>query len=125
MPRLYNLDAECHMQLKNGSYRVKLSILDHGLYINGIVVYPPSSEHGNKWNVYTPAAGRARIVEFNSKLPLWEEAKEACIDAVKLYRNNEAMDDGLLDLPKEEFDKQFPDELDKALKNLDSEPRYL
>lgn len=110
------------MQLSKGGYRVKLAILDHGIYINGIVVYPPNNEHGNKWNVYTPAAGRARLVEFNSKLPLWEEAKEACIDAVKLYRSNEEMDDGLLDLPKEEFDKEFPNELDKALKDFGLEP---
>jgi hypothetical protein len=122
MPRLYNLDAECHMQLKNGSYRVKLSILDHGMYINGIVVFPPTSEHGNKWNVYTPAAGKARLVEFNSKLPLWEEVKEACIDAVKLYRSHDDEDDRLSDLPKEEFDKQFPNELDKALKDFGLEP---
>lgn len=122
MPRLYNLDAECHMQLKNGGYRVKLAILDHGLYINGMVVFPPNSEHGNKWNVYTPSANRARLVEFNSKLPLWEEIKDACIDAVKLYQSNEKVDDGLLDLPKEEFDKQFPDELDRALKDFGLEP---
>jgi hypothetical protein len=122
MPKLYNLDAECHMQLKNGGYRVKLAILDHGLYINGIVVFPPNSEHGNKWNVYTPAAGKARLVEFNSKLPLWEEVKDACIDAVKIYRSNEETDDGLLDLPKEEFDNQYSEELDRAIKNLDQSP---
>ena len=122
MPRLYNLDAECHMQLKNGGYRVKLAILDHGLYINGIVVFSPSSEHGDKWNVYTPAAGKARLVEFNAKLPLWGEVKDACIDAVKVYQSNETADDGLLDLPKEEFDKQFPDELDKAIKDFGLEP---
>ena len=121
MPKLYNLEAEFHKALVKGGYRIKVSILDHGMYINGMVVYPPSPRNKD-WTVCTPAQGRARIVEFNSKLPLWKEIKEVCIDAVKLYLSNEAMDDSLLDLPKEEFDKEFPNELDKALKDFGLEP---
>jgi hypothetical protein len=87
VPKLYSVEAQVHKQYGNG-YRVKVSILDIGLYINGMMIYPPDDDH-KEWSVLTPSrpAGRgkhARIVEFNKKLPLWGEVYEACVDAVKL-----------------------------------------
>lgn len=85
--KTYNVEAKVHKELAFG-FRVKVSILDLGLYINGMVVFPPNDEH-NYWTVNPPAmrAGRGKyvyIIEFNKKLPLWEEVYDACVDAVKL-----------------------------------------
>lgn len=92
MPKLYNVEAEVHIgaNIKNGGFRVKVLVHDLGLFINGMIVYPPNEERNQAdWMVLTPArpAGRgkwAHIVEFNKKLPLWEEIYDACVDAAKL-----------------------------------------
>lgn len=107
MPKSYTVEAAVHKQYKNG-YRVKVSILDIGLYINGMMIYPPDDDHRD-WSVLTPArpAGRgkyAHIVEFNKKLPLWDEVYEACVNAVKLELSQSRdvvladIDDGPIDL---------------------------
>lgn len=88
--KVYNIEAEVHKQLSFG-YRVKVSVLDIGLYINGMVVFPPNKEH-DYWTVKPPAmrAGRGKysyITEFNKKLPLWEEIFDSCVDAVKLEQS--------------------------------------
>jgi hypothetical protein len=102
MPKVFTVTADVHKAIGNG-YRVKVSLLDLGVYINGMVVFPPSEEHDD-WSVMTPArpAGRgkyARIVEFNKKLPLWEEVYVACVDAVKADPefNNEQVKDVVLE----------------------------
>lgn len=91
MPKLFTVEAEVHKEANvAGGFRVKVSVINLGLYINGMMVYPPNEEknQGN-WMVLTPArrAGRGRwvhMVEFNKKLPLWEEIYDACVDAAKL-----------------------------------------
>lgn len=90
MTEQFSVEAAVHKQIGDG-YRVKVSILDLGMYINGMMVFPPNDEHEN-WSVYTPAqrAGRGKyayIVEFNKKMPLWAEVHVACIDAVKLEQS--------------------------------------
>lgn len=115
------------MPLKTGGYRVKLLLIDYGIFINGMVVYPPSPK-SEDWAVYTPAtknsykAKPARIVEFDAKTTLWAEVQEACIDAVRLYLADNKPEDDLLSLPKEDFDREYSNELDKALEKLDSKP---
>ncbi len=37
---IYDVEAEVHNEVGNG-FRVKVSILDFGLYINGMMIYPP------------------------------------------------------------------------------------
>ena len=124
---MHNLDAQFHMPLKKGGYRVKLLLIDHGIFINGMVVYPPSPK-SEDWTVYTPATKSsykekpARIVEFDAKPTLWAEVQEACIDAVRLYLADNDIKDDLLELPKDDFDKEYSSELDKALKNFGLEP---
>lgn len=75
------------MPLKD-SYRVKLSEHNIGMFINGMVVYPPNDKNKD-WGVLTPSIrlgrGFIRPFEFNGKKPMWLEIKEACINAVKLY----------------------------------------
>ncbi len=105
MPKLHTVEAEVHKSAAvSGGYRVKVSVLDLGLYINGVMVYPPSEKY-DEWSVLTPArpAGRGRyvrIVEFNKKLPLWEHIYDACIDAAKLEYSYEK-DVVITDIPDE------------------------
>jgi hypothetical protein len=100
--RTYDVTAEVHKPVKKG-FRVKVSIMDLGMYINGMMVFPPNDEH-TEWWVFTPSqrAGRGKsmyFVEFNKKLPLWAEVEDACIDAFKL---EQSLDDEV-DEPKRPF----------------------
>lgn len=106
---VFSIEAKVHKELSSG-YRVKVSILDLGLYINGMVVFPPSEEHEH-WTVYPPSmrAGRGKytyITEFNKKLPLWEEIFDACVDAVKLEQSYDK------DVVITDFDEDAPITLD-------------
>lgn len=116
---MYNIEAEVHMKLKNGSYRVKVKILDDNIsmYVNGNVVFQPSEKHSD-WFVATPKAFGARIVEFNGKSPLWKEYKAACIEATQEYVRHEELDstDNMKefeDKSAEDFQKEMKDQLDK------------
>ena len=87
MSMQYNIEASVHKLLATGAYRVKVSLLDFGMYINGALVYPPNEEHD--WAVYMPAqrAGQGiwkPVIEFNKKIALWGEIYQACIEAVQL-----------------------------------------
>ena len=121
--KVFNVEAEYHMLLeKIGAHRVKIKILDPDLamYINGMVVFTPDGDKHPDWTVYTPKAGNARIVEFAKSSILWKEIQEACIDAVKLeesHKNMDKVDDMKRydNMSKEEFDKDFKDELDRIL----------
>lgn len=102
MLRLHTVEVSVHKACKNG-YRVKVSVLDLGVYINGVMVFPPD-EVSDQWEVMSPSrlAGRGkyvRIIEFNKKMPLWECIYDACVEAVKLERANEAKDIVINDIP--------------------------
>ena len=83
----YEAEAEVHKPVGAG-YRVKALVHDLGIYINGMMVFPPNDEH-DEWAVYPPLLGRAGrgkyryTVEFNKQAPLWEAIYEACIEAVQ------------------------------------------
>lgn len=102
MPKLHNIEAKAHKQLENGSYRVKVSVLDLGMYLNGCRVLPPSGNKG--WTVYPPQVNVygnwIDVVEFNKKLPLWIEVYEAAIEAAKTY-SSETKDFVLTDISNE------------------------
>ena len=87
MAKSYNIEASVHKPI-NGGFRVKAELKEIGLYINGMVVYPPNDKHED-WQVLSPAVKYgfkyAKIIEFDGKLPLWKELRESCIEAVKLY----------------------------------------
>lgn len=86
MENNYEVEAEVHKPVGAG-YRVKALVHDIGIYINGMMVFPPNDE--NDWAVYPPLLGRAGrgkyryTIEFNKQYPLWNEIHEACIEAVK------------------------------------------
>ena len=84
MPRV---TAEVHKQIEE-RYRVKVSIHDDGMYINGFMVFPPDEEH--EWSVYPPSLkvfGRyIYLVEYDKSKQLWNEIFEACINAVEVWK---------------------------------------
>jgi hypothetical protein len=101
MPKVFSVEAQVHKPLEKG-YRVKVSVLDLGIYINGFVVFPPNEEHKN-WAVYPPKqhggfGNYIPIVEFDKKLTLWSEIYEACVDVVKLFLSN-GQDVVITDIP--------------------------
>lgn len=109
MAKSFTIEAQVHMSIPQG-YRVKVSVLDIGMYINGMVVMPPSED--KDWAVYPPSqrAGRGKysyIVEFNKQFPLWDEIYDACVDAVKLEMSLDKKDVVITD-----FDEDAPITLD-------------
>jgi hypothetical protein len=90
MTETYNVKATVHMPLRKG-YRVKATIESLGVYINGIVVFPPD-EKSDKWEFRSPAqnfgSGWKSVIEFSTKKPLWKEIKEECFRAVREYINS-------------------------------------
>lgn len=100
MAKIFNIEAKVHKELASG-YRVKVSVFNLGMYINGMVVFPPNDEH-NEWYVNTPAIRNGRgkwlhIVEFDKNSALWEEIYIECIQAGKQYLSE--TDVAPLDIP--------------------------
>lgn len=96
MENEFEVEAEVHKSV-GGAYRVKVLVHDIGIYINGMMVFPPNDEQD--WAIYPPLLGRAGrgkyryTVEFNKQFPLWEEIHEACIEAVKSKMKADGVDD--------------------------------
>lgn len=87
MTKLFNIEAAVHVPLAKG-YRVKASIKSLGMYINGIVVFPPDAK-SDKWEFRSPAQKTgfqwSSLIEFDTKLPMWKEITEECFRAVREY----------------------------------------
>lgn len=101
MENEYDVAAEVHKPVGAG-YRVKALVYDLGLYINGMMVFPPNDEHD--WAVYPPLLGRAGrgkyryTVEFDKSAPLWNEIYAACIEAVELKMNPDYTNQGPIEM---------------------------
>ena len=78
------VEVDFHKEIDNG-IRVKVRLPRLGLYLNGVrvfrptadkdwAVYPASTWVGNRW---------ARMTEFDTKLPLWQAIRTACIEATE------------------------------------------
>ncbi|RYX79138.1 hypothetical protein EON76_00205 [bacterium] len=105
------VEASVHVPYKNG-YRVKVSMPEIGMYINGMMIYPPDEGHP-EWSVLTPArlAGRgkyAHIVEFNKKLPLWDAVYDASVAAVRAHISSN-------DEQIREFDEMSSDDINRGI----------
>jgi len=100
----YNVSAEVHqgVRTKYGTaYRVKVFVPDHGLFINGMMVYPPNADHPD-WAVLPPGMPRQPgkfVVEFNKSLPLWLEIEEKCLEAAQLEHSYSKKDVVITDIP--------------------------
>ena len=93
MTTIHSISVEVRAAIKDG-YRLKVSVLDLGLYIDGFRavrsdrnmsgwwVQPPATNVKGKW-LTTP--------EFDKSCTLWQEIEQACLEAVK---EAERSDDG-------------------------------
>ncbi len=109
MAKLFTIEAKVHKRVPQG-YRVKVSILDLGMYINGAVTQPPNKAHSDWW-VFPPSqnvyGNFITILEFDKKKPLWEELRTACIEATKQFISEE--DAGPVDIPGAPIDISYID----------------
>lgn len=98
MKNQFNVQANVHMKLSKG-YRIKAHIGTLGVYINGIVVFPPDAK-SDKWEFRSPAqksgARWTSVIEFDKSYPLWGELVEACIQAAKEYHDTTTSGDSYI-----------------------------
>ncbi len=117
MTKYYNVAAEVHKQLPNGSYRVKVRVLDDAvaMTINGMIVWAPGKKP--KWTVYTPSVFNAHIVEFAGASPLWQEIREECINAVRIDPSLSEQTDvsAFEDIDDKNFQEEFRKRLDEIV----------
>jgi hypothetical protein len=110
--KAFNIDAEVTPSNAKFGYRVKVWDKELGIYINGMMVYPPNSKYP-EWGVVPPGVPRQKgkfVVEFNKQLPLWEEVKARCIEVAQvehLQKKDEVVDEVVTD-----FDEEKPISLD-------------
>lgn len=109
--KAFNIEAEVAPSsgISKG-YRVKVWDKELGIYINGMMVYPPNAKYP-QWGVVPPSrlAGRGKyayIVEFDKKKQLWNEVYDKCVEVAQVE----------YDLNKDEvitdFDENEPINLD-------------
>jgi hypothetical protein len=107
---LHSIEVEVRAEITNG-YRLKVSVLDLGLYMDGFRVMR-SDKNANGWWVQPPAVlarGKWRPTpEFNKSLTLWQEIEQACIEVVSEYIRNEPGATAQDDTPP----PMFPDDQD-------------
>lgn len=117
---LHNIEAEVLGDISNG-FRLKVSVLDIGLYMFGWTVRHSERSKGGWW-VQPPATrtatGWKHTVEFDKSNSLWVEIETACINAVSTNHQP--------DVVAEVSDEDLTDEaisksLDKAVAELDPE----
>jgi hypothetical protein len=98
-----DISAEVHQvkQTKYGiAYRVKAFIPEHGIFINGMMVYAPNAKYP-EWRVMPPGMPNQPgkfVVEFNKHLPLWQEVEERCLEVAQLEHSN-TKDEVIEDIP--------------------------
>lgn len=94
MPNLYCVESEVRGDIKGG-YRLKITILDLGVYIDGFTarhsdfddsgwwIQPPAKQVGGKWK---------HVIEFDKSKTLWAEIVNCCLDTINLYEQNKTKD---------------------------------
>lgn len=124
----FDVEVEVLGDINNG-YRLKVSVLDLGMYMFGWTARR-SDKNESGWWVQQQATkignGWKLIPEFNKALPLWQKMEKKCIEAVTYYEDNppeeitddmltpESISKGLdeafekLDKPKVESGKAIP-----------------
>ena len=114
----YGVEATIHRAIDKGGYRIKVSIVNIGVYFNGFRGYP-SDKNTNDWVIYPPsqyANGKyIPIIEFDNSMPLWQTIREQCIGAIETYTNNDAADE--LDISDEAIERG----LDEGIERLNHE----
>lgn len=87
----YRVQVEVRGEVPNGGYRLKVSVLELGMYIDGFRAYP-SSKYSGTWYVTPPSTniGGNRyksVVEFDKSKQFWASIADACSKAVDEYRD--------------------------------------
>lgn len=108
--KAFNIDAEVTPSKAKFGYRVKVWDSDLGVYINGMMVYPPNTKYP-KWGVVPPGVPRQSgkfVVEFNKQLIFWKEVEERCIEVAQVEHSNKKVEDVVVT----DFDENEPINLD-------------
>lgn len=120
MRNLYCVEAEVRGDIK-GVYRLKISILDLGVYVDGFTarhsdiddtgwwIQPPARQVGARW---------ISVIEFDKSKTLWVEIVNCCLDTINLYEQNNTK--GLIEV-KDVSDEAIERGLDEAIEMLGSE----
>ncbi len=121
MANHHSIDVEIAQSISNG-YRVKISVLDLGMYLNGCLLLE-SDRNTSGWSLLPPTyqvnSKRYHPVEFNKRERLWVEMEHACIEQVQ-YADHETRrplaNNGKKDVVITDIDDDFnfAKELDKA-----------
>jgi hypothetical protein len=81
--------AEVYARNEKGTYMVKVSFPEVGMYLNGIKVVPSKNKE-DEYRVYAPAyrvgKGWKQHIEFSGNSELWGLIKEEAIKAVHEYQ---------------------------------------
>lgn len=97
----FEVYVEVRSEIPKGGLRLKVSIPDLGIYIDGFRGYPSQKTEGT-WTIYPPSvrvgAGYKDVVEFNKKKPLWKEIAEAGLQTIEIYKSAEPKDKSLADV---------------------------
>lgn len=97
----FDVRVEVRGELPKDGIRLKVSIPDLGIYIDGFRGYPSQKVEGT-WTIYPPSVrvggGYKDVVEFNKKKSLWREIAEAGLQTIEIYESAEAKDKPLADV---------------------------
>ncbi len=90
---VYDVRVEYRGELPKGGHRLKVCVLNLGMYIDGFRVYPSKKVEGT-WVVYQPSTkignnGYKDVVEFAKNKPLWKEIAEACEQYIDIHTTTE------------------------------------
>lgn len=92
----FNVQVAVRSEIPKGGFRLKVSILELGMYIDGFRGYPSKKVEG-AWVIYAPSTAITGnsykdVVEFNKSRMLWREISEACEQAIEIYTTAEPND---------------------------------
>lgn len=121
MINLHSVDVEVLGEINNG-YRLKISILDIGVYIFGFTIRH-SDKNESGWWVQPPAQlinGKWKsTIEFDKSKSLWLEIEQECIDSIKNYGTKNS--NTYMPEDSELTDESIENSLNDALKRLDGD----
>jgi hypothetical protein len=91
--KTFDVHIEIRGEVPKGGYRLKVSVLDLGMYIDGFRAYPSKQVEGT-WAIYAPstAIGGNRykdVIEFAKTKQLWAEIAAACEEAIEIHTSAE------------------------------------
>lgn len=122
MDNEYGILIEVRSKLQNGSgYRLKVSILELGIYIDGFRATRSEKNRGGWW-IQPPAIPPAwkRLPEFDQKNNLWQTIERLATEAAtKADLADSSSDDDWSSLSPDEFNKYLSNNIDKTIKGCD------